>query len=105
VIEKCDKSNFCNVVDYQRSVITKQEKNMRNLMDAIRACSDKNYSVIKVHNDFIPKNAKLVECYETDKEIIVCGDPKEDDENHNCDFMRCSSVSHVLYRFKKEGEV
>ena len=32
-------------------------------------------------------------------QLIVIGDPDEDDETHNCDHMGCSSVNHVLYRF------
>lgn len=35
----------------------------------------------------------------SDREIIITGIPDEDDENHNCDAMGCSSVSHVLFRF------
>ena len=33
-----------------------------------------------------------------DGEIVVCGIPDEEDENHDCDQMGCSSISHVLYR-------
>ncbi len=47
----------------------------------------------------IPKGAHLVECYETETEIIVCGEVNEQD--HNCDQMGCSSVIHVRYRFAK----
>ena len=50
----------------------------------------------------IPPNAILRECYETDTEIVVCGQPKPNDASHNCDEMGCSSVSHVLYRFPKK---
>ncbi len=35
--------------------------------------------------------------YIKDGYIVVCGIPKEDDEEHNCDYMGCSS-SHVLFR-------
>ena len=49
----------------------------------------------------IPKGAQLVEAYETATEIIVCGWPDTDDESHDCDAMGCSSVSHVLHRFRK----
>lgn len=49
---------------------------------------------------YIPDSTAIIrECYETDREIIVCGEPK--DENHNCDEMGCSTVNHVLFRFKK----
>jgi hypothetical protein len=41
----------------------------------------------------------LRECYETDTEIIVLGDPI--DETHNCDVMGCSSAFHIRYRYKK----
>lgn len=34
--------------------------------------------------------------YVSADEIVVCGIPNEDDEEHNCDQMGCSSVSHVL---------
>jgi len=53
--------------------------------------------------DFIPEGqgATIRECYETEKEIIVCGCPETDDESHNCDAMGCTTVNHVLYRFKK----
>lgn len=49
----------------------------------------------------IPAGAVLRECYETDTEIIVCGMLSDDDESHNCDEMGCTSISHVLYRFRK----
>lgn len=46
--------------------------------------------------------AKPVEAYETEKEIIVLGRPKPDDDSHNCDALGCGSVGpHVLYRFLK----
>lgn len=34
----------------------------------------------------------------SDDEIVVTGEPDEDDESHNCDEMGCSSVSHVIFR-------
>jgi hypothetical protein len=37
-------------------------------------------------------------------EIVVVGQPDEDDESHNCDFMGCSSVEHVIYRAKVTDE-
>lgn len=36
----------------------------------------------------------------TKNTLIITGIPDEDDEEHNCDAMGCSSVEHVLYRFK-----
>lgn len=47
----------------------------------------------------VPMGATPTECYETEDEIIIIGDPLDD---HDCDVMGCSSVSHVRYRFKKE---
>jgi hypothetical protein len=48
----------------------------------------------------IPKGATFREAYSVDcgdhMEFIICGHPET--ENHNCDMMGCSSVSHVLYR-------
>lgn len=31
-------------------------------------------------------------------EIVICGVPESEDEEHNCDYMGCSSVSCVLLR-------
>jgi len=31
-------------------------------------------------------------------EIIVCGIPGNDDEEHSCDSMGCNSVEHILLR-------
>ncbi len=36
----------------------------------------------------------------SDKEIVITGTPDEDDENHNCKALGCSSVGHVLFRTK-----
>lgn len=55
---------------------------------------------VRVRKDLIPKGATLVEAYLTEKEIVVMGQPKEDDENHNCDAMGCGTLSHVLYRLR-----
>lgn len=33
-----------------------------------------------------------------DNQLIVTGIPHEDDEEHNCDHMGCSSLECVLYR-------
>ena len=57
---------------------------------------------VRVRKDCIPKGARLVEAYLTDREIIVMGWPPESDDEetgHNCDAMGCGSVgSHVSYR-------
>lgn len=53
---------------------------------------------IRVRKDVVPKGAKLVEAYLTNSELVVMGQPKEDDETHNCDAQGCGSLSHVLYR-------
>jgi hypothetical protein len=37
----------------------------------------------------------------TENEVLVMGCPDEDDEQHNCDVMGCSSVEHVLLRCRK----
>jgi hypothetical protein len=65
------------------------------------------YVIVRVPKDEIPEGARLVEAYETEKSIVVCGDPPEDDEDkpeelqHNCDEMGCCTMSHVIYRFPK----
>lgn len=55
---------------------------------------------ITVPKSMIPKGAELMECYRTEKEIVVCGQPTYTDESHNCDEMGCTSLNHVLYRFR-----
>jgi hypothetical protein len=69
------------------------------------------YATIKIPLDCIPKGARLIEAYESEKEIVVCGDPPSEypegtpeDDQHNCDAMGCATLSHVIYRFRK-GEV
>ena len=49
---------------------------------------------------------KIGDAYETEREIVIVGYPAPDEhlpeeEQHNCDALGCSSVSHVLYRFRK----
>jgi hypothetical protein len=53
---------------------------------------------IRVRKDQIPKGAKLVEAYLTDREIVVVGEIAEGDESHNCDAMGCATLSHVTHR-------
>lgn len=50
----------------------------------------------------IPKDAKLVECYETNSQYVIIGEVDDEDESHNCDEMGCGSFSHVVARFKKK---
>ncbi len=57
------------------------------------------HQIICIRQDTIRSGAKLVEAYETDEEIIVMGQPTEDD-NHNCDAIGCG-WGHVMWRFKK----
>jgi|HigsolmetaGSP19D_1036257.scaffolds.fasta_scaffold123517_2 hypothetical protein len=36
-----------------------------------------------------------------DDEIVILGTPDEEvNEEHNCDYMGCSSVEHVIFRAK-----
>ena len=55
--------------------------------------------VLSVPFSVIPDGAIFREAYETKKEVIVIGEPR--DEAHNCDEMGCSTLNHVLYRFPK----
>lgn len=49
--------------------------------------------------DAIPKGyRKLEEVYTDGKQIVVIEWPEENDENHNCDALGCSSLWHVKYR-------
>lgn len=62
------------------------------------------YETIRVDKRTIPAGARLVEAYETDREIIVMGEPpdSEDEETgHNCDALGCGSLGHVAYRLRK----
>lgn len=69
--------------------------------------ADSDYAIIKVPKFCIPASGKLIEAYETEHEIIVCGDPppepegKPEEDWHNCDAMGCGTLSHVVYRFRK----
>lgn len=65
----------------------------------------KAYEYIKVPKSMIPEGAELMECYRTQREIIVCGQPAYRDKSHNCDEMGCSSINHVLYRFRIRKEI
>ena len=53
---------------------------------------------IRVRKDTIPKGATLTEAYLTETGIVVLGQPREGDENHNCDASGCGTLSHVLHR-------
>lgn len=45
------------------------------------------------------KNATTV--FISDDEIVVLGTPDEEvNEEHNCDYMGCSLVEHVIFRSK-----
>jgi hypothetical protein len=50
----------------------------------------------------IPKGFKQtgLNRYESDTEIIIIGQPNEDDDSHNCDQMGCG-WDHVMQRIKK----
>lgn len=48
------------------------------------------------------KNATNV--FISDNEIVVLGTPDEEVSEHNCDYMGCSSVEHVIFRSKLQDE-
>jgi hypothetical protein len=54
----------------------------------------------------IPEGFKEIEgvtnVYLSENQIVVVGIPDEDDEDHNCDYMGCGSLTHVLFRTKFE---
>ena len=71
-------------------------------IDKMRA----NYEILMVDKLSIPAGTKLAECYETETEWVVVGEPWHgDDENdpryHNCDAMGCCTLSHVVARIHK----
>lgn len=76
---------------------------------------DAGYAVIRVHKDDIPAGGELVEAYLTADEGIILGQPEDEPEGltptemerwyeqaHNCDFMGCGTLSHVLFRFPRK---
>jgi hypothetical protein len=70
--------------------------------------AEEDYEVIRIRKDCIPSGGRLVEAYETNTEIIVCGDPPSEypegtpeDDWHDCDAMGCGTLSHVIYRLRK----
>lgn len=74
------------------------------------AMKSEDYQTIKVPKRFIPEGAKLIEAYLTGTEVIVMGDPPDEEtvgeeSAHNCDAMGCGSLSHVIYRFRLDEEV
>ena len=80
------------------------KENIFNGIDTIKAPAriepiEPEFTKIEVPTNMIPKSGKLVEAYLTEKEVIICGFPDEDDETHNCDQMGCSTLSHVMHRF------
>lgn len=44
------------------------------------------------------KNATGV--FVSDDQIVILGVPDEEVSDHNCDYMGCSSVEHVIFRAK-----
>lgn len=56
---------------------------------------------IEVNKNTIPRNAKLVEAYETEHRIIIMFGKGEIPESHSCDEMGCGSFSHVKYILTK----
>ena len=56
---------------------------------------------IRVPQSAIPKNAALVEAYESENRIIVMFGNEEIPESHSCDEMGCGSFSHVKYILPK----
>lgn len=70
--------------------------------------ADDVYRAIDRYLTRIPDGWDLLTAYTDGKEVIVMDDAclVDDDENHNCDFMGCGSLDHVLCRvdLSIEGE-
>ena len=43
------------------------------------------------------RNIDCVVYYTDSKRIVIFGSPEEDDERHNCDYMGCRTMDHVLF--------
>lgn len=53
-----------------------------------------------VLHDFV-KMENATEVFISDDEIVVLGNPDEEvNEEHNCDYMGCGSLDHVIFRAK-----
>lgn len=64
------------------------------------------YHVLMVPKNTVPPGAKLAECYETQREWVVVGEPwrgedESDPRHHNCDTMGCGTLFHVVARIQK----
>lgn len=64
------------------------------------------YHVLMVPKNTVPPGAKLAECYETEREWVVVGEPWRgedvtDPRYHNCDTMGCGTLFHVVTRIQK----
>lgn len=62
-----------------------------------------NCQVLAVEKSSIPENAILCEAYVCKGQLVVLGDPdwsdnEGDESGHNCDYMGCGSLSHVVLR-------
>lgn len=68
----------------------------------MKTCVEPSKPVPHMEKDLLPlgyeelKGAENV--FISQHEIVVTGEPDEEDENHNCDEMGCSSISHVIFR-------
>lgn len=83
-----------------------------SLLDLFADCAERmeedreRYEIIKVEKSTIPQGAVLIEAYETDKEYLIVGQPKNEEGlpeegRHNCDEMGCGCC-HIIRRFSKE---
>jgi hypothetical protein len=82
-----------------------QEYNNREtaIRNAIKILQE-DHQIVVVEKLYIPKNAKLLECYETESSYIIMGFPENGDESHDCDEMGCGSLTHVLIRISKQQQ-
>lgn len=79
--------------------ITQHDLKQRQLIQKLGSIID---NIVEEYAERTPDGTGV--CYLQNGELILLGYPRGEDEDHNCDAMGCSSVSHVVERRKLTPE-